>query len=72
MSIFQYVNTLFRNLLSQDIENQQMTSLKCTVITPRLCQIERNGTFSMLVAEKSINQLQVCFVASFVLLFIAS
>ena len=68
---FQYVNTLFRSLLSQDIENQQITSLKYTVITPRLRQYERNRAFGMLVAGTSVNELQVCFVA-FVFLFITS
>ena len=49
---FQYVNTLFRRLLSQDIENHLVTSLKYkyTVITPRLRQNERNRAFGTLVA----------------------
>ena len=65
---FQYVNTLFRSLLSQDIENQQITSLKYTVIMPRLRQNERNRTFGMLVAGTSVIELHFCFVA-FVFLF---
>ena len=59
---FQYVNTLFESLLCQGIENQQKTSLKYTVITPRLRQNERNRAFGCLVAEISVNELQVCFV----------
>ena len=55
--------------LSQDIENQQITSLKYTVITSR--QNERNRALGMLVAGTSVNELQVCFVA-FVFLFITS
>ena len=67
---FQYVNTLFRSLLSQDVESQQIRSLKHSVIiTPRLRQNERNRAFGMLVAGTSVNELQVCFVA-FVFLFI--
>ena len=68
---FQYVNTLFRSLLSQEIENQQITSLKYTVVLPRLRQNERNRAFSMVVAGTSEKELQVCFVA-FVFLFITS
>ena len=60
---FQYVNTLFKSLMSQKIENQQKTSLKYTVMTPSLHQNERNRAFGMLVAEMSLNALQVCFVA---------
>ena len=59
------------SLLSQDIENHEITSLKYTVITPRLRQNERYRAFGMLVAENSVNELQVCFVA-FMLLFITS
>ena len=51
---FQYVNTLFRRLLSQDIENHIITSLKYTVITPRLRQNERNRAFGMLVAATRV------------------
>ena len=47
----QYVNTLFRSLLGQDIENHLITSLKYTVITPRLRKNERNRAFGMLVSE---------------------
>ena len=57
MSIFSICNTLFRGLLSQDIENQHITSLKYTVITPR------NRAFGMLVDGTRVNALQVCFVA---------
>ena len=59
------------SLLSQEIENQQITSLKYTVVLPRLRQNERNMVFGMLVAGTSENELQVCFVA-FVFLFITS
>ena len=49
--------------MSQKIENQQKTSLKYTVMTPRLHQNERNRAFGMLVAGISVNALQVCVVA---------
>ena len=45
-----YVNTLFRSLLSKDIENHLMASLKYTVIMPHLRQNEGNRAFGMLVA----------------------
>ena len=51
---YQYVNTLPRSPLSQDIENQQITSLKYTVITSRLRQNERDRAFGMLVAGNSV------------------
>ena len=54
--------------MSQDIENQQMTSLKYTAITPRLRQ---NRAFGMLVAGNIVNALQVCSIA-LVLLFITT
>ena len=60
---FKYVNTLFKSLLSQKIENQQKTSLKYTVMKPCLHQNERNRAFGMLVAGMSVNTLQICFVA---------
>ena len=50
----QYVNTLFRSLLSQDIKNHLITSLKYTVIPPRLRQNERNRAFDMLVAATRV------------------
>ena len=71
MSIFQYVNTLFWSRLSQDNENQPISSLKYTVITSCLFQNEPNRAFSMLVVGTSVNALKVCFVA-LVLLFITS
>ena len=40
---FQYVNTLFSSLLGQDKENNQITSLKYTVITPRLINREHTA-----------------------------
>ena len=61
---------LFSSLLSQDTDNQQITSLKYTVITSRLRQNERNRDFGMLVAGTSLNDLQVYFVA-FVLFIIS-
>ena len=64
-----FTNTLFRSHLSQNIENQQITLLKYTVITPRLRQNERYRAFGILVAGTSVNELQVCFVA-FVFLLI--
>ena len=54
MSNFQYVNKLFRSLLSQYIENHIITSLKYTVITTRLRQYERNRAFGMLVAATRV------------------
>ena len=59
---FQYVNTLPRSLLSQDIENQQIPSLKYTVITSRLRQNERNRAFGMLVAGNSVIALHLFLV----------
>ena len=59
------------SLLSQEIENQQITSLKYTVVLPRLRQNERNMVFGMLVVGTSENELQVCFVV-LVFLFITS
>ena len=53
--------------MSQEIENQQITSLKYTVVLPRLRQNERNRAFSMVVAGTSEKELQVCFVALIVL-----
>ena len=35
---FEYVNTLFRSLSSQNIENQQITSVKYTVLMLRVRQ----------------------------------
>ena len=63
MSIFSICNTLFSSLLSQDIENQHITSLKYTVMTPCLRQTERNRVSGMLAAGTSVSALQVCFVA---------
>ena len=68
---FQYITTPFKSLLSEDIGNQQKTSMKYTVITPRLCQNKRNRAFGVMVARIMVNALQVCFVA-LVLLFITS
>ena len=59
------------SLLSQEIENQQITSMKYTVVLPRLRQNERNMVFGILVAGTNENELQVCFVV-FVFLFITS
>ena len=50
---FQYVNTLFRSLFSQNIENHLITSLKYTVITLR--QNDRNRAFGMLVAATRVS-----------------
>ena len=57
--------------MSQDIENQQITSLKYTAITPHLHQNERKRAFGMLVAGNSVNVMQVCSIA-LVLLFITT
>ena len=57
--------------MSQDIENQQITSLKYTAITPRLRQMSENRAFGMLVAGNRVNVLQVCSIA-LVLLFITT
>ena len=54
--------------MSQDIENQQITSLKYTAITPRLRQNEQNMAFGMLVAGNSVSALQVCSIALVLLL----
>ena len=51
---FQYVNTLLRSCLSQDFENHIITSLKYTVIAPRLLQNKRNRDFGMLVAASRV------------------
>ena len=47
--------------MSQDIENQQMTSLKYTVITPRLCKMSENTAFGMLVAGNSVKRVVSLF-----------
>ena len=57
--------------MSQDIENQQITSLKFTAITPRLRQNDRKRAFGVLVAGNSVSALQVCSIA-LVLLFITT
>ena len=57
--------------MSQDMENQQITSLKYTAITLRLRQMSENRAFGMLVAGNSVNALQVCFFA-LVVLFITT
>ena len=44
-----YINTLFKTLFSQDIENQQITPIRYNVIMPCLRQNERNRAFGMLV-----------------------
>ena len=51
---FQYANTLFRSRVSQKIVNHIITSLKYTVLTPRLRQNEHNRAFSMLVAATRV------------------
>ena len=57
--------------MSQDIENQQITSLKYTAITPHLRQMSENMAFGVLVAGNSVNALQVCF-SSLLVLFITT
>ena len=57
--------------MSQDIENQQITSLKYTAITPHLVKMSENRGFGMLVAGNSVNAMQVCSFA-LVLLFITT
>ena len=54
---FQYVNTLFRSPLSQDIENHIITSLKYTVIMPCLHQNERNRAFGVKTASLFVARL---------------
>ena len=51
---FQYVNTLLRSFLSKDFENHIITSLKYTVVAPRLRQNKRNRAFGMLVAATRV------------------
>ena len=57
--------------MSQDIENQQIMSIKYIAITPRLRKNERNRAFGMLVARNRVSALQACFFAH-VLLFITT
>ena len=54
--------------MSQDIENQQITSLKYTAITPGYVKMSKNRAFGMLVAENSVNALQVRSIALVLLL----
>ena len=42
---FEYLKTLFGSLLSQNIENQQMTPAKYTVLMLRVCQYGRKKVF---------------------------
>ena len=42
---FEYINTLFGSLLSQNIENQQITSAKYTVLMLCVRQNERKKAF---------------------------
>ena len=42
---FEYVNTLFGSLLSQNIENQQKTYAKCAILMLRVRQNERKKAF---------------------------
>ena len=42
---FEYVNTLFGSLSSQNIDNQQIRSAKYTVLMLRVCQNWRKKAF---------------------------
>ena len=57
--------------MSQDIENQQITSLKCILITLSFRKNDRNSFIGLLFTGASVNALQVCSVA-LVLLLITS
>ena len=57
--------------MSQNIENQQITSLKYTAITSFYVKMSENRAFGMLVAGNIVNALQVCSIA-LVLLFITT
>ena len=57
--------------MSQDIENQQITSLKYTAKRHVYVKMRENRAFGMLVAGNSVNALQVCSIA-LVLLFITT
>ena len=59
--------------MSQDIENQQITSLKYTAIIEHhlYVKMSENRAFGMLIAGNSVNALQVCSIA-LVLLFITT
>ena len=65
MSIFSISRHTIHDLFSQNIENYQIASLKYTVITPHLRQSERNKAFGMLVAETSVNLLQIKYKSEF-------
>ena len=56
MSIFSICKHTVHASLSQEIENQQITSLKYTVVLPRLRQNDCNMVFGMLVAGTSENE----------------
>ena len=68
---FEYVNTLFRSLSSQSIENQQITSAKYTVLMIRVRQNWRNKAFSRSLSYKE-SYLQQRYLAVLALLLIAS
>ena len=42
---FEYVNTLFGSLSSQNIKNQQINYVKYSVLMLRVCQLERKKSF---------------------------
>ena len=46
--------------MSQDIENQQITSLKYTAIYVKMSE---NRAFGMMVTGNSVNALQACSIA---------
>ena len=45
LGYFEHVNTLFRGISSQNIENQQVAFVKYTVQMQRVCQNERKKAF---------------------------
>lgn len=57
------IHTIQEFFFSPDVENQQILSLKYTVITLRLRQNKRNKGFDIVVAGTSVKVLHVCFVA---------
>ena len=68
LQYFEYVNTLFGSLSSQNIENQQIMSAKHTVLMLRVHQNERKKAFGRLPSYQEQYARQICLVALALLL----
>ena len=71
LQYFEYEKSLFGSLSSQNIENQQITSAKYTVLMLCLRQHERKKAFDRSPPYQKLCALQICLVA-LALLLIAS